>query len=105
MASRNWPHWSALELLTPAPLSAAPEDDGSGGPPVLRRLTPGVVGTLQYTAPELINEDLRPQGGRVGSARRRWRDRATLAVMQMVPLAATCASAAVWSPLPNQPTN
>ena len=35
---------------------------GGGGPPNLRRLTPGVVGTLQYSAPELINEDLRPQG-------------------------------------------
>lgn len=32
------------------------------GPPALRRLTPGVVGTLQYSAPELLNEDLRPQG-------------------------------------------
>ncbi|KAL4858866.1 Mitogen-activated protein kinase kinase kinase dlk-1 [Chlorella vulgaris] len=29
-------------------------------PPNLRRLTPGTVGTVQYSAPELINEDMRP---------------------------------------------
>ncbi|KAL4428326.1 hypothetical protein ABPG75_002415 [Micractinium tetrahymenae] len=37
-------------------------EGGAGGPPHLRHLTPGTVGTLQYSAPELINEDLRPQG-------------------------------------------
>ncbi|EFN55353.1 hypothetical protein CHLNCDRAFT_134377 [Chlorella variabilis] len=31
------------------------------GPPNLRRLTPGTMGTMQYCAPELVNEDMRPQ--------------------------------------------
>ena len=29
-----------------------------GGPPQLARLTPDVIGTAQYAAPELMNEDL-----------------------------------------------
>ena len=29
-----------------------------GGPPQLARLTPNVIGTAQYAAPELMNEDL-----------------------------------------------
>lgn len=49
---------SRPSVLLPPFLSYADE----GGPPALRRLTPGVVGTLQYSAPELLNEDLRPQG-------------------------------------------
>lgn len=38
--------------------------DGSGGEQhrKLKRLSPGVVGTSQYAAPELVNNDLRPQG-------------------------------------------
>ena len=34
----------------------------SSGPPQLVRLSPGVIGTTQYAAPELINESLRPEG-------------------------------------------
>ncbi len=41
-----------------SPLGSPP----GGGPPTgLMRLSPGVIGTTQYAAPELINEDLRPQ--------------------------------------------
>jgi serine/threonine protein kinase len=40
----------------------SPLGSPSGGPPTgLMRLSPGVIGTTQYAAPELINEDLRPQ--------------------------------------------
>lgn len=38
---------------------------GAPGPPgALRRLSPGVLGTPQYAAPELINSALKPEGAR-----------------------------------------
>ena len=40
-----------------SPLGSPP---GSGPPTGLMKLSPGVIGTTQYAAPELINEDLRP---------------------------------------------
>jgi len=45
------------------PLSpSSPLGSPSSGPPTgLMRLSPGVIGTTQYAAPELINEALRPQ--------------------------------------------
>ena len=36
---------------------------GAGGPPHLERLTAGVIGTAQYAAPELMNEDLQEAEG------------------------------------------
>ena len=33
-----------------------------GSPSALVRLSPGILGTTQYAAPELINETLRPDG-------------------------------------------
>lgn len=46
------------------PLSlSSPLGSPESGPPTgpLMRLSPGVIGTTQYAAPELINEALRPQ--------------------------------------------
>ena len=34
----------------------------SSSPSSLMRLSPGIIGTTQYAAPELINESLRPDG-------------------------------------------
>jgi serine/threonine protein kinase len=39
----------------------SPLGSPTGPLPGLLRLSPGVIGTSQYAAPELINEDLRPQ--------------------------------------------
>lgn len=37
---------------------ATPHLHAGGGPPQLSRLTPNVIGTAQYAAPEIMNEDL-----------------------------------------------
>lgn len=55
-------HALSVTLLTLLLTSCRQMRADESGPPALRRLTPGVVGTLQYSAPELLNEDLRPQG-------------------------------------------
>jgi serine/threonine protein kinase len=45
----------------PSSPSPSPLGSPNGPPPGLMRLSPGVIGTTQYAAPELINEALRPQ--------------------------------------------
>jgi serine/threonine protein kinase len=51
-----------MSRYVPVPGSNGGGGAGAGGAAALRRLSPGVVGTPQYAAPELFNESLRPPG-------------------------------------------
>jgi len=51
--------WS-MPAGSSSPFLTAPEQQQR--PASLVRLSPGVVGTVQYAAPEIINQSLRPEG-------------------------------------------